>query len=197
MLLTDDRAQMNEKFTKVIDAQSDIEQFLARPYILFDGKTNDTILILSDKPDAHFQLFVRDLDIVTAGGGIVFNEKQELLLIYRRGYWDMAKGKIERNERKIDGAEREVTEETGVGIAKVSVTPIITYHLYFMKGKRCLKDTYWYKMQATPGQSRLIPQAEEDITEARWVNAAELPSYKDACYPLIWDLIQEQVLAKL
>lgn len=187
---------MKEKFAKVLESDIDIQAFVANHDFLFDGSTNDSILILSNKPDAVFETLTKDLDIVTAGGGIVFNEHHELLLIHRRGYWDMAKGKIEKNERKIDGAEREVTEETGVAIDKVSVTPIITYHVYFMKGKRCLKDTYWYKMQASPGQNKLVPQAEEDITDVRWVSLADLPSYKEACYPLIWDLIATQVLHK-
>lgn len=196
VLITSEPAQMKEKFAKVLESDIDIQAFIANHDFLFDGSTNDSILILSSEPKKVFDALTEDLDVITAGGGLVFNEHHELLLIHRRGYWDMAKGKIEKNERKIDGAEREVTEETGVGIAKVSVTPIITYHVYFMKGKRCLKDTYWYKMQATPGQSKLVPQTEEDITDVRWVKLSELPEYKAGCYPLIWDLIATHVLHK-
>lgn len=187
---------MKEKFAKVLESDIDIQAFVANHDFLFDGTTNDSILILSKEPEKVFNAVISNLDKVTAGGGIVFNENNELLLIHRRGHWDMAKGKIEKNEREIDGAEREVTEETGVNIGKVSIVPIITYHIYFLKGKRCLKDTYWYKMQASPGQDKLVPQTEEDITDVRWVKQGDLHEYKAGCYPLIWDLIATHVLPK-
>ena len=33
--------------------------------------------------------------IITAAGGLVFNQNDELLMIYRRGKWDLPKGKLE------------------------------------------------------------------------------------------------------
>ena len=33
-----------------------------------------------------------------AGGGLVQNDKGELLLIYRRGKWDLPKGKLDAGE---------------------------------------------------------------------------------------------------
>jgi hypothetical protein len=46
-------------------------------------------------------------------------------------------------------------------------------------------------MLAQPGQLQLTPQTEEDIEEVRWVKRADLATYKDGCYPLIWDLVKE------
>lgn len=37
-----------------------------------------------------------------------------LLLNYRRGYWDLAKGKLEGEETKLQAAIRELHEETGL-----------------------------------------------------------------------------------
>lgn len=194
VLITADRGQMNENFTKVFDSKTAINNFLAQPDILFDSITNEQILILSDKPGEVACQLMEKVDIVIAGGGLVFNEHNELLLIHRRGHWDMAKGKIELNEDIIVGAEREVTEETGVTLDSVEPEPIVTYHAYFLKNKRCLKQTNWYRMRATPGQTNLVPQTEEDIEDVRWVKKQDLPQYKDGAYPLIWGLIEEYVL---
>lgn len=57
-----------------------------------------------------------------SAGVIVFydtivNDKQTrmyLLLNYRRGYWDLAKGKLEKGETKLQAAIRELKEETGL-----------------------------------------------------------------------------------
>lgn len=191
VLITDDRAQMNENFTKVLDSPSAISNFLAQPDILFDNITNEQLFLLTDEPQKALDSLISQLDVVIAGGGLVFNENDELLLIHRRGHWDLAKGKIEKGEDTILGAEREVTEETGVAIAEVEPTPIITYHAYFLRGKRCLKPTYWYIMKAQPGQTRLVPQTEEDIDDVRWVKKQDLIKYKEGSYPLIWGLLQQ------
>lgn len=37
-----------------------------------------------------------------------------LLLNYRRGYWDFAKGKLEKGETNLQAAVRELKEETGL-----------------------------------------------------------------------------------
>lgn len=194
VLIRADRAQINENFTKVLDSEIAIKNFLAQPDILFDGTTNEELLIVSTEPERVLNTLIDQLDVVVAGGGIVFNENDELLLIHRRGHWDLAKGKIEKGEETIKGAEREVTEETGVAIQSVEPKPIVTYHAYYLRGKRCLKPTYWYIMKATAGQTNLVPQAEEDIEDARWVKRQNIADYKAGSYPLIWDLIKQFIL---
>jgi 8-oxo-dGTP pyrophosphatase MutT (NUDIX family) len=133
--------------------------------------------------------FLENMDIVVAGGGIVSNENDELLLIFRRGKWDLPKGKIELREEIVDGAVREVEEETGVRVEPVTGKAIITYHAYKMKGKNCIKETSWFAMKAKPGQKNLVPQTEEDIEDVRWVKKEDLLHYKEGAYLLIWDLL--------
>ena len=48
-----------------------------------------------------------------AGGGVVVNERKEILTMFRRGVWDLPKGKIDKGETKEAAAIREVQEETG------------------------------------------------------------------------------------
>ena len=140
--------------------------------------------------------FLDGFDVIIAGGGIVKNERDELLLMFRRGKWDLPKGKIELKEDIMDGAIREVTEETGVKIEKVTGKPISTFHAYKLKGKNCIKETSWFNMLAKPGQDKLTPQTEEDIEEVRWVKKGDLINYKDGSYPLIWDLLSVYTVEK-
>lgn len=107
-------------------------------------------------------------DTLEAGGGLVLNELNEMLFIFRRGFWDLPKGKLEHREKKKVGALREVIEETGIKSATIIRKLLVTRHTYKNKrNKRLIKKTHWYLMN-TEKQS-LIPQFEEDITEAVWL----------------------------
>lgn len=191
VLLTTEREQINENFAKVFSNEKETNEFFKNPAPLFDGITNVNILVLTNKPGELMCNLMEHVEMVVAGGGIVWNEYHELLMIYRRGKWDLPKGKIELREKIIEGAEREVEEETGVRIASVQEEPILTYHAYRLKGNNCLKETSWFEMKAKPNQQKLVAQTEEDIEEARWVKKADLKNYFDDCYLLIRDLIKE------
>ncbi len=189
IVLTSDCAQMNKNFAKVFTNEKETNEFFSNPVALFDGITNVNILAIHNQPEQLLTRLMKSLKLVVAGGGIVWNENNELLMIYRRGKWDLAKGKIELNESIKDGAVREVEEETGVKIESINPEPMHTYHAYKLKGKNSLKETSWYEMKAKPGQNKLVPQTEEDIDEVRWVKRTDLKKYERGCYPLIWDLI--------
>lgn len=189
VLLSSDVSQNNKNFDTVISNAKEINDFATNPVIFFDGVTNKNMLLLCEDATQVLQSFLTNQEIILAGGGIVWNENNELLMIHRRGHWDLAKGKIEKKEKIIDGAVREVEEETGVKIKTVEEQPVHTYHAYKLKGRNCIKQTSWYVMQAHEGQNKLVPQAEEDIEEVRWVKRTDLKNYEQGCYPLIWNLI--------
>lgn len=196
VLLTTSAEQSKNNFSKVIQNDHEARVFLEKSGILYDSKTNLDTLVLSEKPGHIMCDFMEHTDVIIAGGGLVQNEKGEYLLIYRRGKWDLPKGKIELKESIKDGAVREVEEETGVKIEKVYDEPIVTYHAYIMKGRKCLKQTQWYKMKAVPGQAAPVPQTEEDIEVVRWVAPSDLDHYIPLCYPLIADLLRQYALKK-
>ena len=128
--------------------------------------------------------------VVEAGGGLVFNEKSEILAIFRRGSWDLPKGKIENDEHKRLGALREVMEETGVDNVSISKKVGKTYHLFNNKGnKRSLKLTYWYSM-TTEFKDDLVPQLEEDIEKAEWVEPKKFLKEYKPMYKNISDIVQ-------
>ncbi|MDX2068894.1 MAG: NUDIX domain-containing protein [Haliscomenobacter sp.] len=142
--------------------------FLNYSDMLEKGRQLDSITIFSENLEGLWADFCSNFKIIEAAGGCVFNAQEQLLVIYRRGSWDLPKGKIDPGETPEQAAVREVEEETG--IAEISLGNFLdyTYHTYRdPKERRILKRTYWYRMH-TP-QSNLIPQAEEDIEVAEWV----------------------------
>lgn len=106
---------------------------------------------------------------IPAAGGLVLNDKQEILAIYRRKSWDLPKGKIDKGESTEEAAIREVQEETGLQHIRLIRPLHRSYHTYRLpKGKRVLKETSWYLMETSDEQ--LTPQAEEDIEKAIWID---------------------------
>lgn len=124
--------------------------------------------------------------ILKAAGGLIKNENDEFLFIFRRGYWDLPKGKIEIDETKKQAAIREVEEETGIKDVILEKKLCKTYHTYRLKsGKRIIKKSYWYLMSA-PKQV-LIPQEAEDIEKAEWTT---ITAFKANCHPVYKNILE-------
>ena len=118
--------------------------------------------------------FSKRFPVVDAAGGIVRHANGKILFIHRKNKWDMPKGRIEKKETIIDGAVREVMEETGVRDLIVKKPLPITYHIFSNNGRYKLKKTYWYLMSTSYG-GPLVPQIEEDIMSAVWKDVEEIP----------------------
>ncbi|MFD2936261.1 NUDIX hydrolase [Spirosoma flavum] len=108
--------------------------------------------------------------IIKAAGGVVFKD-DKMLLMFRRGVWDLPKGKLDEGESSRQGAAREVKEETGVRVS-ISERICTTWHTYNLNGNRILKRTKWYRMGVLD-DSRMVPQAEEDIEKLAWFDRRE------------------------
>ena len=125
---------------------------------------------------------------------MVFNEHNEVLMIYRLEKWDFPKGKVEAGEQYDEAALREVEEETGLhGITLGEALPP-TFHTYTLHGEPILKETHWYRMSA-PAQL-LTPQTEEDITQATWVPADQVHTLLQNSYATLRDLWKNIKLLK-
>ena len=131
------------------------------------------------------------MKVIKAGGGLVENEFGEVMFIFRRGYWDLPKGKCDAKESRRKAALREVIEETGV--QQISQHHLIakTRHMYREKGTRCLKITKWYHMTA-PRQS-LVPQAKEQIEEAVWIKPDTFLEKYTPCYRSVQDVVKRHL----
>lgn len=129
---------------------------------------NGVFLVCGNEEEV-FELFAKNFKIIEAAGGLVFNSKNELLLIERLGVWDLPKGKIDAGETPEIAAIREVEEECAVNGLSIENLVCKSYHTYTFKGKNVLKRTYWYKMNSTY-TGILVPQLEENITKVEWQN---------------------------
>jgi 8-oxo-dGTP pyrophosphatase MutT (NUDIX family) len=187
--MPDDISSYKLKLTKEEDAFT----FRMEPWQLFDDTYTSNILIMTPHTEEALESIFDFADGIIAAGGIVKNEKGETLIIYRRGYWDLPKGKVEKGEKIINASQREVEEETGVKISSLQEEPIITYHCYKLKGKDCIKETHWYHMVAKLGQADLKPQTEEDIEQALWATDIQIKALEGKFYPLIWALLKQEL----
>lgn len=130
---------------------------------------------------------------IIAAGGLVFNEHSELLMIFRRGKWDLPKGKLDDGETLEACAIREVMEETGVNNLELGILLGKTYHQYFDKwvGEEVIKETWWYEMNTTVNQ-KLIPQTSEDIEAIEWANTAKVKLNLQNSYSNIVEIIRKR-----
>ncbi|MEL6590861.1 MAG: NUDIX domain-containing protein [Bacteroidota bacterium] len=124
-----------------------------------------------------------------AAGGIVINEKEEFLFIYNRQRWTLPKGGVEWGESIEEAATREVKEETGLEQVRLREKMGETYHTFIRRGKWNLKTTHWYWMNAS-SEGTLVPQAEENIDDVRWMNRTDWLAVAKGSYPLVRQVME-------
>ena len=115
-----------------------------------------------------------------------------ILMIFRRGKWDLPKGKLDDGENLQTCAVREVTEETGMKNLGLGEKIMITYHTYLEKGINILKESHWYLMHSLSDQ-KLVPQTEEDIEKCEWVLLEDVESYIPHTHPSIVDVLEKGI----
>lgn len=150
-------------------------------------------IIITKDPKDYFRKIRKNFKTIKAAGGIVRNEFNECLFIFRKGKWDLPKGKLDEGEKTRVAAEREVTEECGIKISEMGSKLCNTWHVYEERGETVFKKTTWYNMKAK--KQKLIPQLEEEITDAKWVDEGRFPLVTSNTYPLIKSIVDKiQVL---
>ncbi len=147
----------------------------------------ETMFIHHDQPKVVIEEIKSYYKVIKAGGGVVTNSRDELLFIFRRGKWDLPKGKLENGEDIQEGAIREVKEECGLNSVQVIEQLCSSYHVYEMDDKNVLKETTWFLMKTN--QNQLVPQKEEDITRAEWFSKDRLQVIYDNTWSSIKELI--------
>ena len=153
----------------------------------FDIKNH---IIYHPDPEYVFQKLFKIYKKIEASGGLVINERNQILFIFRNGKWDLPKGKMEANETQELTAIREVEEECGIKVGKLNRHIVTTYHTYFQNGKDILKANYWYLMDASSLQP-LSPQIAEGIDSVQWKGIDEIEECLQNSYDSIKDVIKE------
>ena len=149
----------------------------------------NSLTVLCDDCKAAFERFASEFEYVEAAGGVVADDAQNVLMIYRRERWDLPKGHIDAGEDALTAAVREIEEETGVSGLKFVTELCNTLHAYNVYGKWELKRTYWFGFETL--QTATQPQTEEDIQTAQWCSAVEVDENLKKSYPTIREVIYE------
>jgi len=136
-------------------------------------KENASVRLIGSDKATLIKMFLKLLPNVIAGGGKVFNDRGEILFIYRNNKWDLPKGKAFRNETIDKTALREVEEETGISGLEIIKPLEMTYHIFKRNGRHRIKVTYWFEMK-TSFDGELVPQEKEGITKVEWLNKDQM-----------------------
>lgn len=148
------------------------------------------IVLFHPKEAKLLPKFLKKLPLVRAGGGIVFNEKKEILFIKRKGKWDLPKGKLEKEEDLRDCALREVMEETGIQDLHLERFHAVSYHIFKRNGIFQLKETHWFQMFSS-FSGEFSPQIEEEIEKVKWISEENLEKILQKSYPNIQELFRK------
>ncbi len=132
---------------------------------------------------------------VLAAGGVVINQHNELLLIYRRSLWDLPKGHLEKKETLEQCALREVREETGLKTLELICFLGISEHIYFDNklNEEAIKETHWYEMKGDKNEP-LHPLEVESIERVEWSKANMVMRYLYHSFDNLKPIIQKSSL---
>ena len=110
---------------------------------------------------------------VLAAGGYVacpLPDDVALLLIHRRGVWDLPKGKQDPGEDVAACARREVQEEVGIDSLRMLQNLGTTQHGYPDGDTYAVKTTHWYLMRTS--DRSFEPERREGIHRVHWARWA-------------------------
>lgn len=147
-----------------------------------------SILVLSPNPEESLKKTFVNFEWIEAAGGLV-QKDCSFLVIERFGYWDLPKGKIEKDEIPEIAAVREIEEECGIQKPTIDSFLCTTFHTYVFQGRNVLKKNWWYLLNYT-GTDILTPQLEEDITSVQWIKKENIEKVKQNTYPSILEVLE-------
>ena len=196
----------NEDFDTLVDGSSGIvTKKLFSRVLIYDATIATVVDLLKKMTDKKFKKIYsititlkrfkyvlkhvkKMFKIIKAGGGVVKNNNDQILFIYRLKKWDLPKGKLDKGETIRDCAKREVEEETKVKV-NLKQKIISTWHTYTKNKKFILKKTTWFKMDCVD-DSKMKPQKKEKIEKVEWMNNSTikeilLNSYKTLNHVMI------------
>ncbi len=151
------------------------------------SKKNEFVYFYNSDPNKLLKHFEECFSIIEASGGMVVNQNNEYLLIFRNNKWDLPKGHLKKNELNLEGASREVIEETGVkNLSPISILPS-TYHFVKRNKSYKLKKTTWFLFHSS-FTGELNPQSIEGIIKAEWKTKKEIKNCMTEMYINIKEL---------
>lgn len=167
----------------------DIKQLIIK---IFKNKVDKAFLYHPDEKEILKKLKSK-IPVEKAGGGLVLNDKNEVLFIFRNKKWDLPKGGIEKGEEIEDTAIREVEEETGVKGLRITRKLSKTYHIFKRNGRYKLKITHWFEMK-TSYSGKMVGQLNEGIEKVEWIKQENIATCLTNSYENIKLLFEKETI---
>jgi ADP-ribose pyrophosphatase YjhB (NUDIX family) len=184
-------------FKLVFYDEKEADTYITQKKTPFDAKmlaeeaktAKSDLFVLCKNVAEDFKEFSKEFIFIEAAGGLIQNDANQYLFIYRHDRWDLPKGKLEKNELVEHAAVRECQEECGIKEIELKDFLMNTYHVYLFKKGWALKKTHWYNMVCN--ETNLVPQLEESITEVTWKSKQDIPAMLSNTYFNIIDILHE------
>ncbi len=165
------------------------QKVFAQALETLEGPGVNGVIVENKSADELTQRLLAMFHPIDAAGGLAYSENGSVLMIFRRGKWDLPKGKLDEGESIEECALREVSEETGLQTLTLDEKICDTYHIYTQKKEQILKRTAWYKMIGS-SKDQLAPQTDEGILEAVWVMEKDIASYAAGSYEAVREVLR-------
>ncbi len=185
MFISEVLPEQKEKIQQLEFQDFDLQTF----YEKLKNGSKKSYLFLTKNPKETFKKLKKNCEIIKAAGGLVESANGNYLFIFRNKKWDLPKGKLELGEKMKETAVREVEEECGIKVLNREDKLCKTYHVYQNGSKMVIKKTNWYKM-TVKGEPKLVPQKEEGIEEAVWLDKNHLMPVVKNTFPSIMDVMR-------
>lgn len=190
LVIANDKQHLSAAFVNAATLFSPSDEEVAQTVRLLENGELPMAVLRSPAPETVLEQVKSHFTEFVAAGGLITNATGEVLLMFRRGKWDMPKGKLDDGETLEECAVREVQEETGLQNIKLGHLITETWHYYPLKDKKVLKHSYWYRMYFT-GTELTVPQIEEDIMDIQWIRPENLAKYMQYSYQNIVDVVEK------
>ena len=127
-------------------------------------------------------------------GSVITNHKNEILLIFRKGKWDLPKGKVSKKGKLLSVAINESIEETGLKKKNLKLIKPLS------KSSSVKKDgiilDYWFLLEYEGKKLELKPQTEEGISDYRWVSKKDIIKYYPYFRKYVCEVLRYYLLEK-
>lgn len=181
-VIADDDVKAILKYSNISELRQFVGNFAQRAHLTVGCVYHHDLNALLEQFKTVFERFIE------AAGGVVYDDRNEILVISRLGVYDFPKGKAERGETPEQTALREVNEECGLTDLTITGKIAETYHTYKIDESLVLKRTHWFRMKVESAQAPK-PQTEENITEARWLAADRVGEILTNTYASIREMV--------
>jgi 8-oxo-(d)GTP phosphatase len=177
--------EFNSDINNELNFEYTDSEALALIDLMLDSELFSRVNFFGEDVEGIFKQFCAHFSFIEAAGGLVLSDRNNVLMIFRNGYWDLPKGKCDKNEAIENCALREVEEECNVSGLSIAQPLTVTHHAYRMNDKIYLKRTDWFLMNCKEDNQQIRPQENERTTMAGFKSMEEAKELIVNSYPAI------------